>query len=154
VIQNGTGWGTASQGIQYVTLATNNEPGRIEQVFDTVAGTSYTFNWDEGYLSGGGPLTLDYTIEIVEVGGSLVTHTVNRAVTFATVDWTPTSYSFTAAPATTSSTLRITALASHGNNRYGVAIDNFVLAQVPEPSSLCLLSLGGLMLLRRRARRA
>ena len=79
------------------------------------------------------------------------------------ITWTPTDTSFSSTGLNTNAAFSNLAHTFAGDDSYGwvfssrtggatqeLTIDNLVITTVPEPSSLALLSLGGLLLNRRR----
>lgn len=119
---------------------------------DLIAGETASFSfWAKGNVSDTGNIL--YSLRFLDPGGAIILNTGN---TFFQGDINPNSYSQIVAPdvvipvGATAAFVEISQASGPATVPGNVLIDDVVLSTVPEPTSLALLGLGGLMAIRRR----
>lgn len=141
----------------YLETATAN-PGTVTltsaaSLATVVAGTTYTLTAAIGHRNfdaAGGRRPDDYKIELLVDGTPVATNTLSDAHTnIPSGTWVDLSTDFTAISSGGALTIRLTHSSDDATFRQG-AFDNIRLDAVPEPTSLALLGLGGLIVARRR----
>jgi hypothetical protein len=132
---------TAQDGVRGLNMSSGGSPTEsISQSFSVLANVSYNVSY---YIQQRDVATsLDSSIVL---GSGSATGTLSQNAS-ATSGWTLWSYSFT--PDTSTTATLTFAQASGGAN--GLFLDNISVVAVPEPTSLALLGLGGLLLACRR----
>lgn len=141
---------TPSEG-HYSLDLNGNQAGSIQQLFDTVAGKTYTVTFDlAGNPAGGG--TTKYMFAGIGTDANMYTFSTSGLST-SNMGWASNSFSFVA---DSSSTL-LSFSGFAGNGAYGAALDNVrVTTPVPEPETygMLLAGLGLLGLVARRKKQA
>ena len=141
----GTTWaGTSVVGDEHPNLGSGYASGMIEQSFATTPGQLYELSYWAREYPGTKTTTGEVWIRVYNGSGDdlNVTGTYDR-------DWGQSTYQFTATEAI--STLEFQNAGWDGANAPdGVSLDDVQVVLVPEPASLCLLGLGGLLLRRKR----
>lgn len=143
----------------YLETATGN-PGTVTltsaaSLATVVAGTTYTLTAAIGHRNfdaAGGRRPDDYKIELLVDGAPVATNTLSDAHTnIPSGTWVDLSTGFTAGASGGSLTIRLSHSSDDATFRQG-AYDNIRLdgTVVPEPGSLALIGLGGLLIARRR----
>ncbi len=138
-------------------IAFNNgqtTPGAsISQTFDTVIGTQYVVTFDVGSVdttndnSGGGNLVL--TASVDAAGASPVSTTIVVTDDPIVSSWSHTDQTLSFTASSISTTLTFLDESDFTQNA-DVLLDNVRLEVIPEPASLALLGIGGVMVIRRR----
>lgn len=140
---NGTSNLAAADGSQFVSFGHNGQTGdTLSQVFDTVIGQGYSVTHQLTSIQGSAPQTMSVSA-FDDVSNSLL-GTVNSMASLSNTWIAGTPLSFVATSASTRLEFQHTVGASGPN----LALDD--VRVIPEPSSLALLTAGGLLLLRRR----
>ena len=145
-VGNGDGaWsGPALEGNEIANLGSGYGEGRIEQAFATTPGELYDVSfWAKEYEGTNTPTGIVY-VRVYNGSGDDLNVTTTYDLT-----WTQYSHTFTASEAT--SILEFTNGSYSGPDAPdGVSLDAVSVVLVPEPATLCLLGLGGLLLRRKR----
>jgi len=146
------GWsGPALEGNEIVNLGSGYGEGRIEQAFATTPGELYQVSfWAREYQGTNTPTGI-VTLRVYWDNSPPASATGNDLLETVTYDltWAQYTYNFTATEAT--SILEFTNGAYNGPDAPdGVSLDAVSVVLVPEPATLCLLGLGGLLLRRKR----
>lgn len=152
-----TGNVNASDGANNLSISNNGTPDGFSGVFQRVggatAGLEYLFEFEA--LSNGSaafPIGAEFRIEFLDIAGGVIGSTGNVAIAGDLTD-TYQSFSLAAvAPAGTEFINPVIAIETFSANGTpgNLFVDNASLSVVPEPSSVALLGLGSLALLKRR----
>ena len=135
----GTYW-QAAQGVRSVDL-NGNDPGGIQQTFDTVAGQLYRVNFALAGNPDGPPLNQSARVTAAASLQDFVF--LGAGATRANMNWTYFDFFFTATSAsTTLSFASLDGVIGGGNDFFGPALDDVSVTAVPEPASLLLLGSG------------
>ncbi|MGB1126525.1 MAG: DUF642 domain-containing protein [Phycisphaeraceae bacterium] len=134
------------------TVGLSNDTTSISTDIATVIGTTYEVTFDHSVLTVVGDASYTTTFDVAITGQANTSYS-NDFSDFTLANGVPNSFltesiQFTATATTT--TLSFISTGENGGGDRGPTIDNVRFDQVPEPSSLALLGLGGLCLARRR----
>lgn len=121
----------------------------IEQTFDTVIGTKYRIEYSVGRADFNGTTTPAFDVTLTSNGGTLGDLASKTTTNPVDASWLTDSVIFTAT--TTSTTVRFTDASIGDSVSSDSLLDAVSLTVVPEPASLALLGMGGLLMLRRTA---
>ena len=132
----GSYW-TAQNGARSIDLA-GSGIGNISQVIATVVGQLYNVSF---YVSRNPDGGITPRTGFVDVGGSQTLITFGNAASGPTnMAWELKNYTFTAAA--TNTTLRFSADPATSGSAYGMALDNVMIAAVPEPATWLMMLFG------------
>lgn len=131
------GYWQPQSGARSIDLS-GNSPGAISQTLTGLtAGTAYIVSF---FISGnpdGGPNPRTGTLQLGS-SSDLVSYTLSATNTRAMMNWQQVSYGFTA----TGTTALLRLASSPDTGAFGLAVDNFAIAAVPEPASWAMMILG------------
>jgi choice-of-anchor C domain-containing protein len=125
----------ASDGSRSIDLS-GFSAGSIQQDIATVAGWTYTVNFDMAGNPDGGPTIKSLSIEAVGVASQTYNFDIT-GMTKANMGWQTNQWSFVANAGTT--TLKFSSL---DNTGWGPALDNVSVSVIPAPEAILLCSLG------------